>query len=202
MLKPLSGHPSQMLQPERFAQKGTGIECDYLQWKNSTQDSNEQEFKNHHPSQSLKVQNLCHDQVKNVIHVAPAGDKGMRSRSFGWRDHPSHFPKERWNMETMETVECFPQFFPWCRFHCCSCLEHGSAFLGTRHISLSRKTPTEIESQWQMFWFAVLQPLDSFLEDALLADLAAEGVCRVHMPHRKIVWSDEWNTLKHPVHSI
>ena len=54
-------------------------------------------------------------------------------------------------------------------------------------VSLSRKTPREIESQWQMFWFAVLQPLDSFLEDALLADLAAEGVCRVHMPHRKIV---------------
>ena len=39
--------------------------------------------KNHHPSQSLKVQNFCHDQVKNVIHVAPAGDKGMRRRSFG-----------------------------------------------------------------------------------------------------------------------
>lgn len=73
MLKPLSGHPSQMLQPERFASM-----------KNKTQDSDEQEFKNHHPSQSLKVQNLCHDQVKNVIHVAPAGDKGMRSRSFGW----------------------------------------------------------------------------------------------------------------------
>ena len=54
-------------------------------------------------------------------------------------------------------------------------------------FSFSRKTPREIESQWQMFWFAVLQPLDSFLEDALLADLAAEGVCRVHMPHRKIV---------------
>ena len=60
-------------------------------------------------------------------------------------------------------------------------------FLWLYIFLLSRKTPTEIESQWQMFWFAVLQPLDSFLEDALLADLAAEGVCRVHMPHRKIV---------------
>ena len=50
--------------------------------ENKAQD--EQDFKNHYPSESLKVQNLCHDQVKNVIHVAPAGDKGMRHRSFGW----------------------------------------------------------------------------------------------------------------------
>ena len=36
------------------------------------------------PRNPSKVQNLRHDQVKNVIHVAPAGDKGMRHRSFGW----------------------------------------------------------------------------------------------------------------------
>ena len=36
----------------------------------------------------------------------------------------------------MEHGNCrvFSPVPPWCRFHCCSCLEHGSAFLGTRQI--------------------------------------------------------------------
>ena len=86
MLKPLSGHPSQMLQPERFAQKELASNETIFNEKTKPKivmNKNSRINKNHHPSQSLKVQNLCHDQVKNVIHVAPAGDKGMRRRSFG-----------------------------------------------------------------------------------------------------------------------
>jgi len=46
MLKPLSGHPSQMLQPERFAQKELASNATIFNENNKTQDSDEQEFKN------------------------------------------------------------------------------------------------------------------------------------------------------------